>query len=64
MLCPSKIFEHGNKNTLSLVMVYSALFNNVSKAFILFLNKNVAEIQLPCNGRGSTQSSDMVHIDD
>jgi hypothetical protein len=48
-------------------MVYSALFKNVSKAFILFLNKYAAEIQLPGNGvypwspyhRGSTQSSAM-----
>jgi hypothetical protein len=33
LLCPSKVFRHGNKNTLSLVMVYSKLFNNVFKAF-------------------------------
>jgi hypothetical protein len=47
LMCPSKIFRHGNKNTLSLVLVHSALFNNVCKAFILFLNKYVTEIQLP-----------------
>jgi hypothetical protein len=28
---PSKIFMHRNINTLLLVMVYSALFNNVFK---------------------------------
>ncbi len=28
LLCPSKIFRHGNKKTLFLVMVYSALFYN------------------------------------
>ncbi len=52
LLCPSKIFRHGNKNTASLVMVYSALFYSiyVTKAFILFLNKYVPEIQLPGNG--------------
>jgi hypothetical protein len=36
LLCPSKIFRHGNKNTLFLVMVYSALFSYVFKAFYLF----------------------------
>jgi hypothetical protein len=35
------------KNTLSLGMVYSALFNKVFKALHLFLNKYVAEIHLP-----------------
>ncbi len=35
LLCPSKIFRHGNKKTLSLVMVYSALFNNVCKTLYL-----------------------------
>jgi hypothetical protein len=37
-----EIFRHGNKNTLSLVMVYSARFNNVFKALNLFLDKYVA----------------------
>jgi hypothetical protein len=36
-------------NTLSRVIVYSALFNNVFKALNLFLNKYVAETQLPGN---------------
>jgi hypothetical protein len=40
-LCPSKILRHGNKNTLSLVMVCSALLNSVFKAFHLFLNKYI-----------------------
>jgi hypothetical protein len=31
----SKIFRHGNKKTLVLVMVYSELFNNVCKALNL-----------------------------
>ncbi len=31
----SKIFRHGNKKTLVLVMVYSALFYNVCKALNL-----------------------------
>jgi hypothetical protein len=35
-------FRHGNKNTLSLVMVYSARFNKVFKALNLFLYKCVA----------------------
>ncbi len=35
MLCKSKIYRHGNENTLSLVMVYSALFKNVFKALPL-----------------------------
>ncbi len=48
MLPPSKIFRHGNKN-ITLVIVYSALFYNVFKALNLFLNKYVAEIQLPGN---------------
>jgi hypothetical protein len=43
--CLSKIFRHGNKNTLSLVMLYSALFNNVIQALNLFLNKYVAAWQ-------------------
>ncbi len=34
LLCPSKIFRHENKNTLFLVMVYLALFNNVFKAWM------------------------------
>jgi hypothetical protein len=38
---------HGNKNTLFLVMIYSALFNNAFKALN---NKYVAEIQLPGYG--------------
>jgi hypothetical protein len=50
LLCPSKIFWYGNKNTLSLVLVFSVIFNNVFKALNLFLNKYVAEIQLPGNG--------------
>jgi hypothetical protein len=38
LLCPSKIFRHGNKNTLFLVMVYSALFDYVPiQSFILIL---------------------------
>ncbi len=37
LLCPSKIFRHGNKNTLFLVMIYSAIFYNVFKALNLFL---------------------------
>jgi hypothetical protein len=49
MLCPRKIFRHGNKNTLSLVMVYSVLFNNVFKALNFFWNKYVTQIQLPDN---------------
>jgi hypothetical protein len=32
----TKIFRHGNKNTLFLVMIYSALFNYVFKALKLF----------------------------
>ncbi len=48
--CPRKIFRHANKNTLSLVMVYLALFNNIFKALNLFLNRYLAEIQLPDNG--------------
>jgi hypothetical protein len=44
------IFWPENKNNLSLVMVYSALFYNVFKALNLFLNKYAAEIQLPGNG--------------
>jgi hypothetical protein len=43
-------FIYRNKNTLSFVMVYSALFNNVFKALSLFFNKYLAEIQLSCNG--------------
>jgi hypothetical protein len=39
LLCPSKIFRHGNKNTLFLAMAYSALFKNAFKALDLFLNK-------------------------
>ncbi len=35
LVCPSKIFRRGNKKTLFLVMVYSALFNNVCKALNL-----------------------------
>ncbi len=31
-------------------MLYSALFNNIFKALNLFLNKYVAEIELPRNG--------------
>ncbi len=38
------------QNILYLVMVYSALYNNVFKALALFLNKYVAEIQLPGKG--------------
>ncbi len=34
-LCPRKIFRHGNKKTHFLVMVYSALFNNVCNALNL-----------------------------
>ncbi len=49
-LFPNKIFRHGNKNTLSLVIVYLALFNNVFKAWNLFLDKYIAEIQLTGNG--------------
>jgi hypothetical protein len=49
LLCPSKVFRHGNKNTLSVVMVYSTLFNNVFKAYSSFKNKYVAEIQLAVN---------------
>jgi hypothetical protein len=30
--CPSKIFRHGNKNTLFLCRVYSALFKNAFQA--------------------------------
>jgi hypothetical protein len=45
LLCSGKIFRHGNKNTLSIVMVYSALFITVPKTFIFFLNKYAAEIQ-------------------
>jgi hypothetical protein len=37
------------KNSFRL-MAYSALCNNVFKALNLFLNRNVAEIQLPSNG--------------
>ncbi len=62
LLYPSKIFRHGNKNTLFLVMVHSALFNYVFKAFKLFWSKCVASIQLPGNGIGLLsipQSSDM-----
>ncbi len=36
LLCPSNFFRHGNKNTLFLVMVYSALFNDSFKALNLF----------------------------
>ncbi len=43
----AKSFRHGNINTL--VMVYSALFNNVFKALNFFKN-TVALIQLPGNG--------------
>jgi hypothetical protein len=50
LLPPSKIFRHLNQNILSQVIVYSALFYNVFKALNLFLNKYVAEIQLPGNG--------------
>ncbi len=35
LLCASKIFRHGNKNTLFLVMVYLTLFYNVFKALNL-----------------------------
>jgi hypothetical protein len=42
LLCPSKIFRQGNKITLSLVMVYSALFSNVFKALKLVLYKYVS----------------------
>jgi hypothetical protein len=57
-------FIYRNKNTLSFVMVYSALFNNVFKALSLFLNKYVAEIQfwqrhLAALHKGSTENSDM-----
>ncbi len=34
-------FRHGNKNTLFSYLVYSALFNNLFKAFNLFLNKYI-----------------------
>jgi hypothetical protein len=44
------IFRDGNKNCLLLVMVYSALFNNVFKALSLFLNKNIALIKRHGNG--------------
>ncbi len=49
LLCPSKNFRRRNKNTLFIVIVYSALFNNVFTALNLFLNKYIAEIQLPGN---------------
>ncbi len=39
LLCPSNIFRHGNKNTLFLVMIYSAQFNHEYKASNLFLGK-------------------------
>jgi hypothetical protein len=48
--CVQARFRHWNKNTFSLVMVYSAQFNNVFKALNLFLYKYVAEIQLHSNG--------------
>jgi hypothetical protein len=48
--CLSKIFRHGNKYTLFLVKVYSALFNNAFKDLNLFLIKYVAKIQLFGNG--------------
>ncbi len=56
----ARFLRHGNKNTLSLVMVYSALFNNVFEALNLFLNKYLAAA-IACSPyhRGSTQSSDM-----
>jgi hypothetical protein len=38
LLCPSKIFRQEKKNTLSLVMAYSTLFNNVFNSLNLFLN--------------------------
>jgi hypothetical protein len=50
LLCPSKIVRHGNKKKCSLVVVFSAIKNSVFKDFYLFLNKYVAEIQLPGNG--------------
>ncbi len=55
----ARFLRHGNKNTLSLVVVYSALFNNVFKA-LNFLNKYLA-VAIACSPyrRGSTQSSDM-----
>ncbi len=34
LLSPSKSFRHGNRNTLSLVMIYLALFNNVFKGTV------------------------------
>jgi hypothetical protein len=62
-------FSYRNKNTLSFVMVNSALFNNVFKALNLFLNSYIAEIMLHGHGiwllsnapyhRGNTQSSEM-----
>jgi hypothetical protein len=36
LMCSSKIFRHGNKNTIFLVMVYSAPFTFVFKALNLF----------------------------
>jgi hypothetical protein len=36
--------------TLSLVTVYLALFNNIIKGLNIYLNKYLAEIQLPGNG--------------
>jgi hypothetical protein len=67
LLYPSKVFRHGNNSTLSLVRVYSELFNNVFEALNLFFNNYVpvAEIQLPGNAiwllsipQSSSQSSD------
>ncbi len=42
LVCPSKIFRHGNKKTIFFVMVYAVLFNNVCKALNLLLKKYVA----------------------
>ncbi len=61
VFCPSKILSHGNKNTLSLVMVCSALFNNVFKAFTLFFKKYVTLIQLLAATKFYTEFSSQIH---
>jgi hypothetical protein len=64
--CPqAKIFRHGNTILFPLLWYIQPLFNKVMKS--LFLNKYVAEVQLPAMAfgcspyhGGSTQSSDIV----
>ncbi len=45
-------------------MLYSALLNNVFKALDLFLNKYVAEIELPAAALHTTEVQQRVGISD